>query len=113
MATKNDLDAILAPLREAFSDVEWGPQEPREIQGLRLVRTCTACPEQYDVFNEGGQQVGYLRLRHGEFRADVPDCGGVTVYEAEPAGDGLFEADERDHFLTEAVSAIIAAQQVT
>jgi len=76
-----------------------------EINGYTLVRTCTACPEQYDVFKEG-VQVGYLRLRHGYFRADAPDCGGVTVYEAEPNGDGMFEVDERDHYLEEAIKAI-------
>lgn len=78
-----------------------------EIQGCKLDLTCTACPEQYDVFKNGAQ-IGYLRLRHGEFRADFPDCGEKTVYEAEPKGDGVFEDDERDFFLNEAVSALLA-----
>ena len=79
--------------------------EKVDIRGFKLQRTCWACPEQYDVWM-GDKQVGYLRLRHGFFRADYPDCGGETVYEATPKGDGLFEADEREHYLTEAVAAI-------
>jgi len=77
-----------------------------EISGYFLQRTCAACPEQYDVFNSDDEQVGYLRLRHGYFRADVPDCGGETVYESNPKGDGVFDDDERMQELTNAVHAI-------
>lgn len=70
---------------------------------LRL--TCGACPEQYDAFRDG-IQVGYLRLRHGSFRVDFPECGGETIYEASPRGDGEFEDDERDYYLRFAVDAI-------
>lgn len=77
------------------------------IDGCRLICTCSACPEQYDVFDDNtGVQIGYLRLRHGYFRADVPDCGGETVYEADTAGDGIFDEDERMPELTAAVAAI-------
>lgn len=31
-------------------------------------RTCSACPEQYDVFYDG-RQAGYLRFRFGRFTA--------------------------------------------
>jgi hypothetical protein len=72
----------------------------------RLVKTCGACPEQYDVFL-GTEQVGYLRLRHGYFRADYPGCGHETVYEAHTRGDGCFNDDEeRDLHLTRAIEAI-------
>jgi hypothetical protein len=73
-----------------------------------LVQTCGACPEQYDVMLEGSR-VGYLRLRHGSFRADYR-CGGVnaTVFEARPRGDGAFEDDERNHYLNAAIEAIDA-----
>jgi hypothetical protein len=78
----------------------------REIDGLKLVCTCSACPEQYDVF-DGDRQVGYLRLRHGWFRADCPDAGNETVHEAYPRGDGVFDdEDERVAHLTEAVKKI-------
>jgi hypothetical protein len=75
------------------------------IDGCRVVLTCSACPEQYDVY-QNDVQIGYLRLRHGYFRADYPDCGSRTVYEAEPAGDGMFEEHERERYLAEAVAAL-------
>ena len=61
---------------------------------VRLVRTCSACPEQYDAFI-GEEKVGYLRLRHGHFRVECPDVWGEMVYEASPSGDGIFDDDER------------------
>jgi hypothetical protein len=77
------------------------------INGYRLFCTCHACPEQYDVFDDKTQkQVGYLRLRHGHFRADFPNCGGETVYEADTIGDGCFEDDEKMPQLQKAIEAI-------
>jgi ABC-type Fe3+ transport system substrate-binding protein len=75
---------------------------------LRLVQTCGACPEQYDVF-DGDEQVGYMRLRHGGFTVSYPDVMGETVYSASPEGDGIFEPDERDHFIAEGLAAITEA----
>ena len=75
------------------------------IDGILLLRTCYACPEQYDAFKDG-EQVGYLRLRHGGFTVDYPDCGGEEIYEASPNGDGLFEDKEREFYLKQAVNAI-------
>ncbi len=72
---------------------------------IKLVLTCSACPEQYDAFDED-VQVGYLRLRHGHFRVDFPDCGGETIHEAYPEGDGAFDDDERELHLSLAVTAI-------
>ena len=80
----------------------------RQIFELELIKTCSACPEQYDVLL-GAERVGYMRLRHGYFYASVPDVGGRIVYEAEPNGDGCFEPDERDHYLGEALWAIAAS----
>ena len=100
------IDETLERIRDAFKGVDWGPEGVRSINGMTLIRTCTAFPEQYDVLDAGGDKVGYLRLRHGEFRAE---CRDRIVYEAEPVGDGLFEPDERDAFLTAAVEAIKAA----
>jgi hypothetical protein len=76
------------------------------IDDIELTMTCGACPEQYDAYI-GEKQVGYLRLRHGSFRVDFIECGGETIYQAEPKGDGIFEWDERDYYLTEAKKAII------
>ena len=77
-----------------------------EIEKVELIQTCGACPEQYEAFIDG-KQVGYLRLRHGYFRVDFPSCGGETIYDAQPDGDGVFTSSERDYYLTEAKRAII------
>jgi hypothetical protein len=76
------------------------------IQGCRLKMTCQACPEQYDVFFEN-HQIGYLRLRHGNFSASYPDYGGDIVFGASPKGDGVFKDSERFKYLNAAVSALI------
>lgn len=76
------------------------------IHGYKLVMTCSACPEQYNVFDNEGKQVAYLRLRHGWFRADVPTCGEKTIYESYPKGDGAFEPEERQEQLTKAILAV-------
>jgi hypothetical protein len=78
------------------------------IHGYHLQQTCSACPEQYDVFDNNDKQVAYLRLRHGHFRADVPECGVETVYSANPEGDGCFLESERVKYLTEAILAVQA-----
>lgn len=76
------------------------------IDGATVQLTCSWCPEQYDVY-KGKHRIGYLRLRHGWFRADYPDCGGDTVYEAQPVGDGAFiDAAERERHLRAAVRAL-------
>jgi hypothetical protein len=91
---------------------------PPSLLGYRLVLTCRACPEQYDVMLDcvggvagGGPHsesvvIGYLRLRHGHFRAEAPDCGGEILYEAFTEGDGMFDDDERLRHLTIAVMCI-------
>lgn len=78
---------------------------------FKLDLTCWACPEQYDVYLEDGQ-VGYLRLRHGSFRCDYLDCGGETLYSAEPQGDGMFNKDERDYYLRKALAAILKKLEI-
>ena len=79
-----------------------------QILDYVLKMTCGACPEQYDVFDSDGKQVGYLRLRHGGFRADYPDFGGDTVYRYsfDDGWKGIFDDEEREKYLTEAVKAI-------
>jgi hypothetical protein len=75
--------------------------------GLELEMTCGACPEQYDVLKDGNT-VGYLRLRHGYFRAEYPCCGGETVFEGSPEGDGIFaDKKERKFYLKKAMKAIL------
>jgi len=85
-----------------------GAVDPRHrgiYDALTLELTCYACPEQYDVYL-GEALVGYLRLRHGSFTVEVPDCGGKLVYKAHPEGEGIFMHDERDFYLDQARRAI-------
>ena len=52
----------------------------RSFYGLRFVMTCPMCPEQYDVVDSGGTQVGYVRLRHGWLSCSVPSFRGKLIY---------------------------------
>lgn len=78
---------------------------------VELVRTCSACPEQYDLFREG-RQIGYLRLRHGRYTVTYPDHLGQTVHEAYTHGDGSFEIHERAEHIFEGVVAALEADGV-
>ena len=77
------------------------------IDGYRLDLTCSACPEQYDVYAQD-TVVGYLRLRHGVFTASIVEAGQIKnqVFSMHPEGDGLFEPDERLPALKQAIAAI-------
>lgn len=88
---------------EAFAPL---PSETGRV--IRFEGGGGACPEQHDAFI-GQQQVGYLRLRHGMFRADYPDCGGETVLEGCPLGDGEFKPEERPEWLDRARAALYEA----
>lgn len=93
-------------MSQAAEDDDYEIGRDYEIGDYTLKCTCPACPEQYDVYTQDKQLVGYLRLRHGHFRADVPYCGGETVYTTNTKGDGIFDEDERIPELTNAVKAI-------
>lgn len=66
------------------------------IQGLNFIGTCGSCPEQYDVVNSLGMQVGYLRLRGGNFRVEFPDVNGITLFanKFEDNWKGCFDSEE-------------------
>ena len=81
------------------------PVAEQLIDGYRLVLTCPSCPEQYDMF-EGETQVAYLRLRHGAFRVDSPDCGDTTILTMHPEGSGQFMPEERERFLKLAIESV-------
>ena len=99
-------EEILEDISKFSEDYPTDWPRPFEMDGFRLVCTSPACPEQYDVFDSTGNKVGYLRLRHGHFRADVPDCGGETVYRSSTKGDGTFLEGERESELRNALLAI-------
>jgi hypothetical protein len=110
--TKADVAEECAKAVRSYIDDYGALEDIPEIQSggmswedIELEQTCGACPEQYDAFYQG-RQVGYLRLRWGHFRVDFPSCGSKTIYEASPQGDGIFEWEEREYYLTEAKKAI-------
>jgi hypothetical protein len=76
---------------------------------LKWKKTCNACPEQYDIFDSEGSQVGYFRLRHGYLAVMCPGVGGEEVYESSAfSGDGSFiEENERLHHCYRAEQAIL------
>lgn len=81
------------------------------IRDLDFVQTCAACPEQYDVFDETGTIVGYVRLRWGNLTCEYPDCGGEVIYSA-TIGDGwsgCFDSEnQRQKHLSCIADAIIS-----
>ena len=77
---------------------------------MRLVKTCDAFPEQYDVF-DGDTKVGYLRLRWGSFTASTgSSLTDKMLYCADIGDDGIagaFQSDEQRAFhLNAAIEAI-------
>ena len=59
------------------------------IDGYTLVQTCKESPEQYTVYKDG-EQVAYIRLRHGCLRVDAPICGAKEIFYTEACkGDGM------------------------
>lgn len=84
-----------------------------EIDGLVFVRTCAACPEQYDVFQKqngelGTGTVGYVRLRYGHLSCDYPDVGGEVVYDCDFDDEwkGDMTSEEREEQLAKCAEAI-------
>lgn len=76
-------------------------------ENIRLERTCYACPEQYDAFDENGNLIGYLHLRWGTFTVECPDSGGELVFKDNVCGGGMFLGSERERYLRVAKIAIL------
>lgn len=51
-----------------------------EIKGLYFENCGTCCPEQYDVWDENENLVGYVRLRFGHLTCEYPEVGGEEIY---------------------------------
>ena len=77
-----------------------------EGREYRLTMTCSFCPEQYDVVDDVGRQVGNLRIKHGRFTAQYPDVGGKLVFYCETEGNGEFVDHERSPLLQLAIIKI-------
>ena len=67
---------------------------------LYFKQTCQACPQQYDVLDldDNDKTVGYIRLRWGHLRCQVPDVGGKTIYshDFDDGLQGIFDTDEQE-----------------
>lgn len=73
-------------------------------------QTSGSCPEQYDVYNESGEQVAYVRLRSGFLRVDCPDCGCETIYthEFDDGLKGCFDNDsEKYTYINKIIKSIV------
>lgn len=81
-----------------------------DIKGLNFERTCSACPEQYDVYDSNGSIVGYIRLRWDSLTCEYPDVGGELIYEAS-VGDGwagCFQSDkQREYYLDDIADKVL------
>jgi hypothetical protein len=77
------------------------------VEGFALVRISAACPEQFEVYDDGAK-VAYVRIRHGRLAVHLGDFGGPVVHEATANGDGALDDEERDRELHAVVAAIKA-----
>jgi hypothetical protein len=76
---------------------------------IKFVKTCTACPEQYEAFI-GKKQVGYLRLRWGYFEVEYPDVGGKELLgiQIDKSGwQGEFNDEEQRKFYLKKAKEVI------
>lgn len=81
--------------------------EPLNIKGLEFNRTCSACPEQYDVYDDNHNLVGYVRLRWGDITCEYPDVFGDVIYSASVSKDGLagmFDSEEQRRYHLSAIA---------
>ena len=71
----------------------WKTPECRVINGYEFVLTCSACPEQYDVY-KNGEYVAYVRLRYGMLTV-TPTKNGEIDWDAE----NIYEKQWHDRWL--------------
>lgn len=74
-----------------------------------FLKTCDCCPEQYEVFDQYGRRVGYVRYRYGRLMCQVPDVGGHVVFDQHIGGelDGCFENNEERQYYLELIAEAI------
>lgn len=87
-------------------------QDKHIIDEYELIMTCPACPEQYDVLECGRGQVGYIRIRWGQFWLYYPDEEGRLIFQADiSAGNNLrgqLTSGQRGVLLPKAIAALRA-----
>lgn len=81
-------------------------------EGVDLVQTCRACPEQYDMLLYG-ERVGYFRLRHSYYTVEVPGPSlnpedRVLEEDYCPGEDaGIFDPEHRESALLRGIWAVL------
>lgn len=90
-------EAILH-VRKQLDETQKIKRDYMNIKGLTFIRTCRRCPEQYDVKDSDGNNVGYIRLRFGQLTCEYPDVGGELIYSVnigKIGWSGEFENDDQ------------------
>lgn len=70
---------------------------------IYFVNTCYAAPEQYEVFDENREEIGFVKLKHGELRAAYPGFAGEKVFGHTFNDNGkefFFDDEEREEMLS-------------
>ena len=77
-----------------------------------FLNTCPACPEEYTIYLDSGEQVAYVSLRWGILRVETPSYNGNLIYinKFEDNMKGVFESqDERDFYL-ETITGVLKTE---
>lgn len=69
-----------------------------KFEEFEFVKTCDACPEQYDVF-KGDVEIGWVRLRYGSLSAHYMGRVIYAHYFDDEYKGEFSSDDEREHFL--------------
>ncbi|KRA41681.1 hypothetical protein [Devosia sp. Root635] len=77
------------------------------VSGLRMERTCSAAPEQYEIFR-GDDAAGYIRVRWSRFTVDYPSAGDEILFDGSTDGFAAFTDSERDSYLLMAIDLILS-----
>lgn len=83
-----------------------------KIKGLEFVCTCEFSPEQYDIYDESRNVVGYVRLRYGNLYCRHPNVEGEIIYSASIGDEwtGQFESTEQRLSHLEAIADRVVKQ---
>lgn len=80
---------------------------------LRLVCTCGACPEQFDVYSDKNELIGYIRFRWGHLQCRPQNQNGIdfdTIVYAWSCDDGwvgVIPGDVREEVLENCKQALV------
>jgi len=71
-----------------------------------MVKSCSECPEQYEMFYKG-KRAGYIRVRFSIFILQYPDAlGSLLIHDDSISGYGSFTDNERHEALNLSVKIV-------